>query len=61
MRIHLISTFVLQYRRHPGLIDQICKAIVKISKYAKTLLTILISDMNHKEFLTFSFQLLCIA
>ena len=52
---------VLQYRRHPALIDQISNAIVKLSKYAKNLLPALISDMNQKEFLTFSFEILCIA
>jgi hypothetical protein len=48
MKNHLISTLVLQYRRHPGLINQICISIIKLSKYAKTLLVILTSDMNQK-------------
>lgn len=52
---------ILQYRRHPGLISQICSTIVKLSKFAKNLLTVLISDMSQKEFLAFSFEILCIA
>lgn len=61
MKNHLVSTMILQYRRHPGLIDNICSAIIKLSKYAKNLLTILITDMNQKEFLTFCFEILNIA
>ena len=61
MKNHLISTMILQYRRHPGLIDHICISIIKLSKYSKNLLTVLIADMNQKEFLTFCFEILTIA
>lgn len=52
---------VLQNRRHPALIDLTCNAIIKLSKYAKTLLSVLTLEMTQKEFLVFSYEILSIA
>jgi hypothetical protein len=52
---------VLQNRRHPTLINLICNAIIKLSKYAKTLLSVLTLEMTQKEFLVFSYEILSIA
>jgi hypothetical protein len=48
LKIHLIPTLVLQYRRHPVFLNAISHSIIKLSKYTKTLLTVLTNNMSQK-------------
>jgi len=48
LKIHLIPTLVLQYRRHGVFLNSITQTIIKLSKYTKPLLTVLTNNMNQK-------------
>jgi hypothetical protein len=47
-KVHLITTFVLQYRRHANLSNEISQSILTLSKYKKTLISVLIKNFNNK-------------
>jgi hypothetical protein len=47
-KVHLITTFVLQYRRHANLLNEISQSILNLSKYNKTLISVLIQNFNNK-------------
>ena len=60
-KVHLIATFVLQYRRHANLLNEICQSILNLAKYNKTLISVLIQNFNNKELLSIFYEIMLIS
>jgi len=60
-RTHLISTLILQYRRHNNLLSIVSKSVLSLTKYNKNLLSVIISNTTQKEALIFYLEFVNLA